>query len=264
MRRRYLQPQLENLSYWKLADHPGRMTVLLVVCGAVALLVFRLFPGVDLWATALFYAGAECGKGWCEPFPMVVMPLWDGAREIGLIIPRILIIVTIIWLVWSVFRPRRKNALALAKPLVATISGLLGPLLIVNLILKELWGRPRPYQTVTFGGDGFYVAPGAVSDQCASNCSFTSGEAAGAFWLIWLIFLVPVAWRKPALAGVVAYAMGVSILRVAFGRHYISDVTMSAFIATACVTGTIWALQSAPGRRMIDRLVDWSNGRLAP
>lgn len=248
-------------SAWKLADNPARTTIGLLVAGIAALIVFRLFPMLDVWATGLFYAGEACLPGPCEAFPMSVDPFWNAVREIGMGIPRALIVVVVVWLLWSLLWPARKRAATIAAPLLAAISGLLAPLLIVNLILKELWGRPRPYQTDGFGGDGVYVAPGTISDQCESNCSFVSGEASGAFWLLWIVFIVPRPWRQGVFAVLMVFATGVSVLRVAFGRHYLSDITLSAFITVACVTGTVWALQSAAGRRMVNRLAAWSNAR---
>ena len=246
---------------WKLAGRPGRTTLLLLAAGLVALVTFRLFPGIDHNATALFHVGEDCLPGPCEPFTMEGMPVWQNVREFGLTIPRLAIVGTFIWLAWVLFRRTRREASEIVVPMLAAISAFVGPLLIVNWTLKELWGRPRPFQTIAFGGDGTYIAPGTISDQCASNCSFVSGEAAAAFWLVWLVFVVPRPWRPALLGAVIVFASGVSVLRMAFGRHYLSDVTMSAVIAIACVTGTVWALQSAPGRRMIERVVAWANAR---
>lgn len=262
MRRRTNQTtKTDRASLWKLAHNPARATLLILAAGLVALVAFRLFPGIDRWAAGLFYTAGDCAIEECLPFAASEHSLWQNVREFGLTIPRLAILATFIWLAWALFWPARRKAQDIVVPMLAAISAFVGPLVIVNWTLKELWGRPRPFQTTMFGGEGTYVSPGTISDQCASNCSFVSGEAAAAFWLVWLVFIVPRPWRPVVLASVIAFATAVSVLRMAFGRHYLSDVTISAVIATACVTGTIWALQSAAGRRLIDRLVAWSNAR---
>ncbi len=260
-RRTILKTSTNDSKPWRLATRPARTTLLIVGTGLVVLVLFRLMPELDQWTATLFYTAEDCVLDQCLPFAAVEHSFWQDVREFGLTIPRLAILATFIWLAWALFWPARRTAQDVVIPMFAAISAFIGPLLIVNWILKELWGRPRPFQTAPFGGDGVYVPPGTISDQCASNCSFVSGEAAAAFWLVWLVFIVPRHWQTAVLAGVIGFATGISILRMAFGRHYLSDVTMSAFIATACVTGTIWALQSAAGRRLIDRIVAWSNAR---
>ena len=52
--------------------------------------------------------------------------------------------------------------------------------LLVNALLKDHWGRARPNETTLFGGDGAFSGPFVIAGQCARNCSFVSGEGAGA------------------------------------------------------------------------------------
>lgn len=56
----------------------------------------------------------------------------------------------------------------------------LGPGLVVNAVLKEHVGRARPAQLETFGGEASFSPAWTLSDQCAENCSFVSGDVAAA------------------------------------------------------------------------------------
>ena len=87
------------------------------------------------------------------------------------------------------------------------------PQILVNLLLKSYSGRPRPHQTDLFGGDLPFMPAGSFSGQCENNCSFISGEAAGAGWLICLIPLLPPRLRLALAPGIIA----VSLLPVFIG-----------------------------------------------
>ncbi len=112
--------------------------------------------------------------------------------------------------------------------LIATIA--IGPGLIVNLGLKEHWGRPRPYQTQGFSGDEPFRPWYALDGACKRNCSFVSGEAATAFWMVAPASLLPSPWRTPAIVAAFAFGASASLLRLAFGGHYLSDVLLAGLI----------------------------------
>ena len=104
---------------------------------------------------------------------------------------------------------------------------LVGPLLLVNIILKDHWGRPRPNAVDLFGGDSPYVAVWRITNYCDTNCSFVSGETATAFWLMALALVVPRASALPAAIVTAVYAAILSANRIAFGGHFLSDVLIS-------------------------------------
>ena len=104
---------------------------------------------------------------------------------------------------------------------------LLGPGLLVNGILKAYWGRPRPRETDLFGGEAPYQKVWVISDWCDRNCSFVSGEASSAFWLVAAALLLPRRYRIAGTILAVFYAAAVSLNRVAFGGHYLSDVVLA-------------------------------------
>jgi len=105
----------------------------------------------------------------------------------------------------------------------------IAPGLIVNSILKDHWGRPRPTQTILFGGDKEFQKPFVKSDN-SNAYSFSSGHAAIAFSAVALALL---ARRKKLFITLsLMYGSAVSFARVAAGGHYLSDVVTSFFIVT--------------------------------
>ena len=69
-------------------------------------------------------------------------------------------------------------------------SGLTTIILFVNILLKNMWGRARPNDILTFGGEGNFTPWYKFGDSCASNCSFISGDASVGFMLIIFFFII--------------------------------------------------------------------------
>ena len=102
----------------------------------------------------------------------------------------------------------------------------LGPGLLVNGILKPLWGRPRPHQVELFGGSQPYRPwwrPGPLGD----GRSFSSGHAAMGYVLVAGVSLVTQRRRGLALGGALLYGSLVGLARIVTGAHFVSDVLWS-------------------------------------
>jgi membrane-associated phospholipid phosphatase len=106
--------------------------------------------------------------------------------------------------------------------LIATLA--LAPGLLVNVLLKDHWGRPRPIDVTQLGGDQKFVAWWDPRGDCPSNCSFVSGDVAGAMWTIAPAALAPPHWRALAYAAALALGTGMGTIRVMAGAHFPSDV----------------------------------------
>jgi len=113
-----------------------------------------------------------------------------------------------------------------------TLSLAIGPGLLVNATFKDHWGRARPMQIVEFGGTQKFTPAFVITDQCARNCSFTSGHASAGFYLFSFAFLLR---RRRAIAIVSAGALGglIGLGRIAQGSHFLSDVIFSGFAVYA-------------------------------
>ena len=235
-------------------SEPACLIGLAVAWVALALL-FNGAPEIDKAVSALFFVPRECANAaiasTCGDFPGSSVRLLKTLRRVFYALPMVgaSIVVTIALrdlasgLRWDHERIR------IATTALVTLA--LGPGLLVNAFMKEFIGRPRPADTVLFGGDLPFVAAAEWSKACYHNCSFVSGEAAGMAWIICLLPLWPHHERRRVFTLMLAIVIVTDMLRVVFGRHYISDVvlgslsTLVIFAAVAC-TGEALARRLYP------------------
>ncbi len=106
----------------------------------------------------------------------------------------------------------------------------IGPGIIVNSVLKEHTGRPRPRQVEQFGGEYAYRRPLEFKPANEGCYSFPSGHVAVAFSLMFPYFFMPQERRRAArlwlFAGVLA-GLFMGFARMAQGAHWASDVLWS-------------------------------------
>ena len=215
----------------------------LVLAGlAAAFIVFYVFPEADLAATALFYVP---GKG----FPLSVEAWVDRVRDTHMILGWVAGLVTLGLGIGLEVR-RRRMARGLADGALARACGRLGllgipprkcfyvvaclvvaPVLIVNVGLKEHWGRARPSQTTEFGGTRTFTPAFVISDQCPRNCSFVSGEVSLGFWWTSFAFVAATARRRRLIAAAgIATGTFLAFIRVGEGGHFLSDAVVAALL----------------------------------
>jgi lipid A 4'-phosphatase len=125
-----------------------------------------------------------------------------------------------------IFDKKRRRA-----SLVVILAGILGVGLLIHGI-KDCWGRPRPIQIEQFGGkyqySPFYLPREYTGEKMRG---FPSGHAASGFMFLSLVVL-GLRYRNKylLLAGWVTTTIlggGLSITRMAQGKHFFSDVFMS-------------------------------------
>lgn len=112
---------------------------------------------------------------------------------------------------------------------------LIGPILIVNVLLKDHWGRPRPRQVDLFGGSTAYRHVWQQGET-GTGKSFPCGHAAAGFFLIAPYFALR--RRHPRLARSflmlgICYGSLMGMGRIAQGGHFLSDVVGSGVIVYA-------------------------------
>lgn len=165
--------------------------------------MFDLIQNLD--ASVLLWIQDSVRQEWLNPLVCLYTKLGDGG---------------LLWIALSVamllYRPTRKAGMA------ALTAMLLG-LVLNNLIIKQLVGRPRPWLSV----EGLhYVIFEGDPNSFPSGHTCASFAAACAWWR-----LAPKRWM--AVAGMaMAVCMGLSRLYV--GVHYPSDVLMGALVGTLC------------------------------
>jgi lipid A 4'-phosphatase len=156
-------------------------------------------------------------------------------RDIGIRLPiGVFAMACLIWLI-GLLRRDARPAVTNRHMLFLAASFALGPGLLVNGVLKDMSHRPRPAQLVEFGGQDAFRPWYAFDGACKSNCSFASGEVAGATWLLAPASLAPPPWRGVAIAAAGAVTLAVAGLRMAFGGHFLSDVIAAILVTLASI-----------------------------
>lgn len=221
--------------------------VVLFVLWWLVLAFFYLFPGVDVAASRAFFEKTECEPtsalaAVCGIFPISQDKALGLLREAIFYLPIGLGIFIIYRLVVVLSHHGATYDGKGARRLLAGLTSLiLGPGLLVNVILKEHSHRPRPRNTDFFGGDLSFVPAGDFSGACGSNCSFISGEAAGAGWLFcYAVFLVPDRYKLLFSPPLIAVALASPVMRLAYGGHYLSDVILAWLASVIVFIGTLY------------------------
>lgn len=205
----------------------NRTLAALVAAILLTFAIFAKWPQIDLVVSGAFFDGT--GFAWETAAPIsqrMRTILWD----LSILMP--LLALGLLCTSLLLRRPILLQAQVWAYVLALFVTG---PGLIVNAIFKSYWGRARPFMVTEFGGTAQFTPPWQITDQCARNCSFVSGEGAGsmamAISLLLILFLQRqrlslMVYRAGQVATVVMLAF-VGFQRVAAGRHFLSDVLLS-------------------------------------
>lgn len=232
-----LPPRTPDLLWWQL--------LALLGCAGFALLAFFVArPDTDLAVAALFFDGRGFGL---EAERMALLRDVYSWVFVGLCV------IAGLGLALTLAAPGRARVPVRLWLFAAGVLAL-GPGLLVNAVLKESWGRARPYQLELFGGQARFSLPFEISGQCATNCSFVSGEGASAAAV--LVVLVGLfggrlrGWFGRALLVLLggAWLAGAAAIRMVPGRHFLSD-TLFAFILVGLIGLLLYALLGIGRRR---------------
>jgi lipid A 4'-phosphatase len=199
--------------------------IIAIAIGAATAVVFAARPELDLWIAGLFY---RPGRG----FLLFEDATVKFVRDAGTLLVGILAVQSVWSILVKLVRPERRMAVPARTAVFLAGSLILGPLFTANYLFKENWNRPRPNQLVAFGGHLEPFRPWwDPRGNCEGNCSFVGGETAAAFWTLAPAALAPPQWRPLAYGAAVAFGAAVSVVRVAAGGHFFSDVVFAALIA---------------------------------
>lgn len=205
--------------------------ILVLVLLALTSIVFLVEPQIDLRFSALFHDGMS--------FPLAYHTGLQKLRALNDWIAGVLLALSVALLSFASLRKR--VGVSGRNALVPILTYGIGVGSLVNATLKETFGRARPRDIIEFGGSEAFTKVWEISDACSSNCSFTSGEAAGAMAMFSAIFILPKFTEGGRLIvgsimGLVVVILGLN--RIAFGAHFLSDVLLSALIVLAVMLGS--------------------------
>ena len=202
------------------------VTKVLIVFFILATLV-TTGPSLDLYISDLFYNGDK------QFLIQSYYPVSIFFRKI--LLPLILIYVFVLPLVLRFF-PLQKiyfgYKFTLSEIVYIWVSGAVTMLLVVNVLLKNMWGRARPNDVSYFNGFQDFTPWYKISDACSSNCSFVSGDSSVGFFLIVFYFIT----KKNAylyLGLILGSLLG--FIRIAAGGHFFSDIIFSQIVVTVTI-----------------------------
>ena len=223
------------------------LLIALALFGGIGLL-FGLFPQLDLWLAGLFYDAAT------KTFPMRSMADLEFARDLAMWIAWAFAGPSILALVYKAIWPDRPLVIPDRTVAFLLISITLSAGILTNLTFKSHWGRPRPAAVVEFNGPWQFKAWWDPRGECPKNCSFFSGEGATAFWTFAPAALTPPSVRPYAYAAAFTFGVVTSGLRMAFGGHFFTDVTIAGLVTFL----VIWLLYALIYRWTWSRITDAS------
>jgi lipid A 4'-phosphatase len=190
---------------------------------AAATVLFRC-TDLDMATVQPFFAADGSGSASDAHWPLKAAQPWKGLYDWGEY-PALLIggggmLVWIVSFFWKRIESWRDPGFFLALLLM------LGPGLIVNVLIKPCWARPRPNGTLTLGGQSRFVPVWQLGEG-TDDWSFPSGHAAMGFYLMAPAFICY--RRRPGLAAgfmLLGLASGtvMGIARIVAGCHFPSDV----------------------------------------
>ncbi len=201
---------------------------------SAATLLFSVFPEVDIRFSSCFY----------DPTRQFYLANVSFCRWIYLsaeIITIAWVVLAVVWLAGTWIRKKNWFELTAKQVFYLLLVLAIGPGLIVNVVLKDNWGRARPADITAFGGTSTFTPAFVLSSECRTNCSFVSGHAAMGFYFIAFGFVFR--QRRDLLillAGTYGAVLG--LIRIIQGGHFLSDIVFAFFIVYAVSAVLYWIM----------------------
>lgn len=208
------------MTFPKLERRWTELLILLILIG-VTTPIFWL-TDLDRQVAALFYRpGYSGGKAWPWQHGWLLDHLFQYATVFTVLIGVVALLVALSANAWPSLKRWQKPALFI----VLVIA--LGPGLIVNLVFKDHWGRPRPVHITEFGGQYAYVPPLKIGNT--PDKSFPCGHCSVGFMFFSLYFL---SLKRKALYFMLTmlFALLMAVTRMTAGGHFISDILWSGYL----------------------------------
>jgi lipid A 4'-phosphatase len=220
-------------------------------------LLFGIYPELDLRFASWFYDENS------RSFPLKLNALAAVVRDGAMVIAWGLALPAIIALLVKLARPDRPLLMSGRAIVFLLLTLTLSAGVLTNLTFKSYWGRPRPAAVTQFNGNQPFVAWWDPTGTCGRNCSFFSGEGATAFWTYAPAALAPPAWRPLAYAAATMFGVATSLLRMAFGGHFFTDVAAAGLVTFLVIWLAHGYIYRWPRTRSSDERIDAALTRLA-
>jgi lipid A 4'-phosphatase len=201
-------------------------------------LVVAVYPAIDISISRLFFHGHFPRDQWWQALLHDSLN-WFLGVSLGAVVA-----------LYAINRLYKRKICNVDGKRVAYLFLVLaiGAGLIVNVGLKDNFGRARPRDVAEFGGPKVFTPAFVISHECRTNCSFSSGDAAGGFFSLALVFALA---RRRRVALVAAIAVGgiESVARISSGAHFFSDTGVSFFVMLIVADVLCFYLVMTPAER---------------
>lgn len=181
--------------------------------------LFR-FSDLDRSIQSNFYNAAQ---GWLHGDQSPWSQLYHYGPTPAIILAGSAILILLSSLFLRATKPFRKRALFFVLLMA------LGPGLLVNVVFKDHWGRPRPREIQQFAGQEPFL-PVWSKGASGNGYSFPSGHASMGFYLMAPFFVLrrkkPVT-AKIFLGGGIGAGLLIGLARMVQGGHFASDIIWS-------------------------------------
>jgi len=205
---------------------PDRRWIELLILTALVCLTTPVFWLTDLdhKVAALFYQRDSENTPW----PQQEWWLWRTLFRYAFVFVMVVIVAALLVIVSGYFLPDIKQWRRPAIFILLAVA--LGPGLVVNLIFKDHWGRPRPLHISEFGGTNDYIPPLQIG--YTPHKSFPCGHCSVGFAFFALYFLSRKRKRFYLIFTMVA-GLTMGLARMSAGGHFISDILWSGYLVFA-------------------------------
>lgn len=207
--------------------------------------IFTKFPGLDLLVSSRYF---DLDRGFVHAKDPVVLALYNFTPIIGRALFLTLLLHALLapWIARALAAAGRTDAAQRCRgpwrhlSTVFVCAALLGPGVVIEGVLKNTVGRPRPVQVVPFNGEATYQGPFALGDNPGSHRSFVSSHAATGFALMALgLTCRPAVRRRWLLVGILA-GSAIGAGRLMQGGHYLSDIVFAFYAVWLSCELVVW------------------------
>ncbi|MCX4359804.1 conserved membrane hypothetical protein [Mucispirillum schaedleri ASF457] len=186
------------------------------------------FSYIDILITNLFYN--ENGFYLADnTFGLII---YEGAYYLTIAV----ILLLLVMLLLNLFKNIKPFGMPRKAVIFFIVVVIMAPGIVVNSILKENVGRPRPIHITEYGGTAVFQPPFVISNQCENNCSFVSGHAAFAFTFMVIGLLFRNRLRHIICTSGFIFGALVGFVRIFQGKHFFTDVVFAFFFTWLTIT----------------------------
>jgi lipid A 4'-phosphatase len=197
--------------------------------------------GRDMDWISGFYEAGGANEGWIHGKQTPWCQLYDYGE-----IPGILMAVAAL----ALYIAARRGTIRAeySRPcLVVILTVILGPGLAINGILKSYWGRPRPADVVSLGGNWEFRKVGQIGTPGRGK-SFSCGHCSMAFATASVAAFYPMhpVVGAAALMGGIAFGVVTGVARMAQGGHFATDVLWSGVVILSLIAALYYLVFRIP------------------